>query len=63
MGIRAGVGAAYIFDKLHTINFGYYYGLFNQKDGTFTNLGIFNFQLIINITKDYKYVPAKYYMF
>jgi len=63
MGVRAGVGAAYIFDKQHSINFGYYYGLFNSKDGFFTNLGIINFQLIINLTKDYKYLPAKYYMF
>jgi hypothetical protein len=63
MGIRAGLGVAYIFDKLHSINFGYYYGLFNQKNGSFTNLGIINFQLIININKEYKYIPAKYYMF
>ena len=57
--LRTGLSVAYVFDHAHSINAGYFYGAINE--GTYyTNIGIVSLQLIINIRKDYKYVPAKY---
>lgn len=60
-GLRAGINAAYIFNQAHTLNVGYFYGLVNDKSNNFTNIGVISLQLIINIRKDYKYLPAKYF--
>jgi hypothetical protein len=62
LGVRTGLAAAYVFNKAHSLNAGYFYGAINT--GTqFTNIGIISLQLIINIRRDYKYVPAKYISF
>ena len=63
LGIRTGLGVAYVFDKAHSVNLGYYYGAINTGNKVYTNLGIVSIQLIINIRKDYKYLPAKYITF
>lgn len=39
------------------------YGLANDNQGGWDHVGILFIQLIINIDKDYKYVPAKYINF
>jgi len=62
LGGRVGVGAAYVISKAHSINGGYIYGAINT--GTeYTNIGIVSIQLIINIKKEYNYMPAKYISF
>lgn len=63
LGMRSGFAAAYIFNEVHSLNIGYFYGLINDKQGGWTHLGIPSFQLIINIRKQYKYQPAKYINF
>lgn len=63
LGVRAGIAAAYVFNKAHSVNVGYFYGLLNEKTNDYTNVGIFSIQLIINISRDYNYTPAKYYSF
>lgn len=63
LGLRTGISAAYVFNKAHSLNAGYFYGLLNDKTNNYMNVGIFSIQLIINISKDYKYVPAKYYSY
>lgn len=63
LGMRTGISAAYIINKAHSVNLGYFYGLINDRQNNFTNVGVFSLQLIINISRDYKYVPAKYYSF
>lgn len=63
LGLRAGPAVAYVFNEVHSINVGYFYGLINDKQGGWTHLGIPSFQLIINIRKEYKYIPAKYINF
>lgn len=63
LGLRTGIGAAYILNQAHSINAGYFYGLLNDGTNHYNHIGIFSFQLIINIDKDYKYVPAKYINF
>lgn len=60
LGVRTGFAAAYVFNKAHSLNIGYFYGLINEKTNDYTNIGILSIQLIININKDYKYLPAKY---
>ena len=60
LGMRTGVSAAYIINHAHSVNIGYFYGLINDKTNNYNNIGIINLQLIININKDYKYLPAKY---
>lgn len=60
LGMRTGVSAAYVMDKAHSINVGYFYGLVDRGDHSYTHMGVLSFQLIINIRKDYKYLPAKY---
>jgi hypothetical protein len=63
LGLRTGVAAAYVFNKAHSVNIGYFYGLLNEKTNDYQNVGIFSIQLIINISKDFKYLPAKYYSY
>lgn len=66
IGLRAGAQISYIFDKVHSLNFGYFYGAISTMqpvNDDFDNVGIVSFQLILNITKEYKYVPAKYISF
>ena len=60
--IRLGLGLAYIINVQHSLNFSYFVG-FTDTGETWTSQGIPLFQLIININKDYKYVPAKYINF
>lgn len=60
LGMRTGVSAAYIINHAHSVNIGYFYGLINDKTNNYNNIGIINLQLIINISRDYKYLPAKY---
>ncbi len=67
--IRVGPGLSYIFDKKHILNFSYFVGvenrLLNEGDakGTWLWAGIPLIQLVINITKKYKYQPAYYFDF
>ena len=61
LGLRTGLSAAYVFNKAHSANIGYFYGLLNDRLNNYTNIGIISFQLIINISREYKYVPAKYF--
>ncbi|OIQ39139.1 MAG: hypothetical protein BM563_04830 [Bacteroidetes bacterium MedPE-SWsnd-G1] len=61
LGMRTGISAAYVINKAHSVNVGYFYGLINEKTNDFTNVGVFSLQLIINISRDYKYLPAKYF--
>lgn len=61
LGLRTGVSAAYVFNKAHSINVGYFYGLVNDKTNHFNHIGVISFQLVINISRDYKYLPAKYF--
>lgn len=61
LGFRGGVNAAYVINKAHSINVGYFYGLINDKTNNYSNIGVISLQLIININKNYKYLPAKYY--
>jgi hypothetical protein len=60
--IRGGAGVAYIFNKQHSLNVIYFVGAANLVD-SWTYQGNAVVQLIINITKEYKYVPAKYLSF
>ena len=60
--IRVGVGLAYIINVQHSLNFSYFVG-FTDTGETWVSQGIPLIQLIININKDYKYVPAKYISF
>jgi len=62
LGIRTGLAVAYVFDKAHSLNAGYFYGAINNGT-SYTNVGIVSLQLIINIRKEYKYLPAKYMTF
>lgn len=57
--IRAGGGAAYIFNMQHSLNLLYLVGVGNLGDSWNTQ-GNLVLQLVINVNKDYKYVPAKY---
>lgn len=61
LGLRTGVSAAYVINKAHSVNVGYFYGLINEKTNDYTNVGVFSLQLIINISRDYKFLPAKYF--
>jgi hypothetical protein len=60
--IRLGAGLAYIIDIKHSLNFSYFLGITDTGTG-WTYQGIPFVQLIININRDYKYVPAKYINF
>lgn len=61
LGLRAGCSAAYVLNKAHSINVGYFYGLINDKTNNFSHVGVLSLQLIINISRDYKFLPAKYF--
>lgn len=60
--IRGGAGAAYIFNKQHALNLIYFVGAANLVD-SWGYQGNLLLQLVINIDKDYQYVPAKYVSF
>jgi hypothetical protein len=60
--IRIGGGLAWIIDVKHALNFSYFVGMTNTGE-TWKFQGIPFLQLVININKDYKYLPAKYYNF
>jgi len=60
--IRFGPGLAYVFDGKHILNFNYLLSATNNGD-SWSWAGIPVIQLIINITADYKYIPAKYFNF
>jgi uncharacterized protein DUF2490 len=57
--VRFGPGLAYVINAQHTINFNYLLSAKNNRQ-FWEWAGIPVVQLIININKDYKYVPAKY---
>jgi len=57
-----GAGLAYLINVQHSVNVTYFVG-FTDSDETWTSQGSAFVQLIININKDYKYVPAKYINF
>ena len=59
---RFGPGLAYVIDVKHVLNFNYLLSSSNTGQN-WTWAGIIFFQLVININKDYKYVPAKYFNF
>ncbi|WP_152286688.1 DUF2490 domain-containing protein [Flavicella marina] len=62
--LMAGVNAAYIVNKQHTVNLGYLYATqLNFVTNQRSNFGIIVARLIINIKKDYDYLPAKYFNF
>jgi len=66
--IRVGPGVSYIFDKKHILNLSYLVGVENRvlegnTEGTWLWAGIPMLQLVINITKKYKYQPAYYFDF
>lgn len=60
--IRAGAALGYVLNEQHSINFTYFVGAADTSP-EWTFAGSFVVQLIINIRKDYKYVPAKYISF
>lgn len=60
--IRVGAGVTYVLDVKHKLNFGYYTGVAYSAEGS-SFIGVPLVQLLINITKDYKYVPANYINF
>jgi len=59
---RFGPGLAYVIDVKHVLNFNYLFSATNTGEN-WTWAGIMFFQLVININKDYKYMPAKYFNF
>lgn len=59
---RLGGGLSYILNVQHSLNFSYFVGITNTGSG-WTYQGIPFIQLVININRDYKYVPAKYINF
>lgn len=63
LGYRVGLSGAYVFDEVHSVNLGYFYGMINDKTNNYSNIGIFSIQLIINMNRNYKYIPAKYFSF
>ncbi len=60
--IRVGPGITYRFDAKHTLNFSYFVGVENRK-GHWLWAGIPLVQLVINVSKKYKYTPAYYFNF
>lgn len=60
--IRVGPGITYIFDDKHILNFSYFVGLENDTHNWLW-AGIPMVQLVINVTKKYKYTPAYYFDF
>ena len=60
--VRLGAGLSYLIDVKHSLHFSYFLGFTNTGE-TWTTQGIPFFQLIININKNYRYLPAKYINF
>jgi hypothetical protein len=60
--VRFGPGLGYVIDTQHTINFNYLISAKNYSN-YWGWAGIPVIQLVININKDYKYLPAKYLSF
>jgi len=60
--VRFGPGLAYLINVQHSLNFNYLISVKNYGN-TWGWAGIPVIQLVININKDYKYVPAKYFNF
>lgn len=59
---RFGPGIAYVSDVKHVLNINYLFSV--ENDGNKWHwAGIPVIQLVININKEYKYVPAKYFNF
>ena len=59
--IRGGPGLGFVIDEIHTFNVAYYFGvkdLGSQK----VYQGIISLQLVFNINRNYKYIPARYEM-
>jgi hypothetical protein len=59
---RFGPGLAYVIDVIHGLNFNYLISAANNKEN-WNWAGIAFIQLVININREYKYVPAKYFNF
>lgn len=60
--VRFGPSLIYVINKKHTINFSYFLSAENNSE-FWEWSGIPVIQLIININKGYKYVPAKYFSY
>jgi len=60
--IRFGPGLSYVFDQKHILNVSYMMGVENTTQ-EWKWSGITMIQLVINITKKYKYKPAYYFDF
>jgi hypothetical protein len=60
--IRAGVGLTYVFDKRHALNVGYFGGWAHAGDDWVLS-GIFLVQYVVNIRREWKYIPAKIFTF
>jgi len=60
--IRGGGGVSYVFNMQHSLNFLYLLGVANPGN-SWTTSGNLILQLVININREYKYVPAKYINF
>lgn len=60
--IRVGPGITYIFDDKHILNFSYFVGVENDTHNWLW-AGIPMIQLVIHVTKKYKYTPAYYFDF
>lgn len=59
-----GLGAAYVINKQHALNFTYLYAQQqNMAEDIWFPAGGVILRLIININKDYEYVPARYINF
>jgi hypothetical protein len=62
--VMGGLNAAYVMDKKHTLNLSYVYGQQLQfATDEYIHFGIIMARLIININKEYDYLPAKYINF
>jgi hypothetical protein len=60
--IRFGPGISFVFDKKHILNINYFFSAENNTK-SWDWAGIPMIQLVININKKYKYVPAMYFDF
>ena len=60
--IRVGGGLTYVIDVKHTLNFSYFVGITDTGE-EWVYQGIPFLQLVININRDFRYLPAKYINF
>jgi hypothetical protein len=60
--IRVGGGLGYALDQIHFINFMYFFGVKNNGIKQ-TYEGITMLQLVFNINRNYKFIPARYITF